>query len=54
MTDSAEEYREKADRLREEAERATFAVIRNMLRNIASQYDQLAEASERLSEQHRA
>jgi hypothetical protein len=54
MTDSPEEYREKADRLRDEAERAMFSVIRDMLRNIASQYDQLAEASERLSDQHRA
>jgi hypothetical protein len=54
MTDSPEEYRQKAARLREEAERATFPAIRDMLRNIASQYDQLAEASERLSGQHRA
>lgn len=54
MTDSPEEYREKAGRLREEAERATFAAIRDMLRKIASQYDQLAEASERFSDRRRA
>lgn len=54
MMDSAEEYCEKAERLRDEVERAALPAVRNMLRNIASQYDRLAEGSERLSGQRRA
>jgi hypothetical protein len=46
----AEKYRQEAARLRLEAERAKHPDIRRQLLNIATQYDDLANSVERLSQ----
>jgi hypothetical protein len=49
MNGLAQKYREEAERLRREAERASSPDMRRLLLNIASQYDQLADSAERQS-----